>query len=202
MVGAYRQQEINCLKGLYLLFIVLSIGCTSSKKVDDSLRLPATLNKGDIVVRQGNGYFSSFFRKLGSHEKKYSHIGLIDKVGDSLFVIHIEASELTGQGEVLRESITAFLKDIDAYAFYANMLSASQQQAVVSQATAYYKAKVAFDLEFDSANDDKLYCSELVAMSINKALDSTVIRPTLQYKEVLFYGLDDIYNASIFQKIE
>lgn len=73
---------------------------------------------------------------------------------------------------------------------------------MVSQATAYYKAKVAFDLEFDSANDDKLYCSELVAMSINKALDSTVIRPTLQYKEVLFYGLDDIYNASIFQKIE
>lgn len=202
MVGTYRQQEINRLKGLYLLFIVLFIGCTSPKNVADTIPVPATLNKGDVVVRKGNGYFSSFFMKLGSQEKKYSHIGLIDKVGDSLFVIHIEASELTGQGEVLREPITAFLKDIETYAFYANMLSASQQQAVVSQATAYYKAKVAFDLEFDSANDEKLYCSELVAKSINKAIDSIIIQPTLQYKEVLFYGLDDIYNASIFKKIE
>lgn len=172
------------------------------KKRDSVVYSLQGIKAGDVVVRKGNGYFSNFFKELGSHEKKYSHIGLIETVEDSVYVIHIEANEFTGQGVVLREPIASFLNEINEYAFYSNSLDSIQRQAVIEQAKVYYDNKISFDLEFDATNDDKLYCSELVATSINKGINKQLIKPTLIYKGISFYGLDDIYNASLFRKIE
>lgn len=202
MVSTYGQKEVIYIRFLCLLFISLLVSCSSPLKTDTVVYPSVGLKEGDIVVRKGNGYFSNFFRELGSYEKKYSHIGLIAVVRDSVYVIHIEANELTGQGVVMKEPIASFLNEISEYAFFSNELDSIYRQSILIQAEEYYNHQISFDLEFDSTNDDKLYCSELVAMSINKGVGKQLIKPTLTYKNVYFYGLDDIYNASIFRTIE
>ncbi len=202
MVSTHGQKEISLTRVFCVVFIGLLISCSSPVKTDTVIYPSVDLKAGDIVVRKGNGYFSNFFKELGSRDKKYSHIGLIERVRDSVYVIHIEASELTGQGIVMKEPIGLFLNEISEYAFYSNTLDSISRQAILTQAKEYYKHQVSFDLEFDAANDDKLYCSELVAASINKGMGKQLIMPTLIYKNIQFYGLDDIYKASIFKKIE
>lgn len=70
------------------------------------------IRNGDIIYRHGNGFFSDYFRKSSNREQLYSHGGIITIDNNNVYVIHSEASELTGIGGVRKESLNAFLKDI------------------------------------------------------------------------------------------
>ena len=67
------------------------------------------------------------------------------------------------------------------------------KEKIVNEAELYYKDETKFDLNFDLTNDDEVYCSELVANSINKGFQKKVIRPNIIFNDKEFYGIDDIY---------
>lgn len=163
---------------------------------------PYSLQSGDLVCRLGNGYFSNYFRQYASKDQKYSHIGMIEVNHDSVFVIHTEASELTGVGFVKKESLTYFLEGISVFDFYRINANDTLKNKIIQKANNYYAKKIPFDLDFNSLEDDELYCTELVARCLNDAFDSAVVQPKLKLGHRMMYGLDDIYKHPMIQKIK
>lgn len=181
----------------YLIYFSISLllSCNNSPELIGSNKIinRDKLNTGTLVCRLGNGYFSDYFRKIGSKEKKYSHIGIISKENNTLYVYHSEASELTGVGLVKRETLDYFLSDIKVYDFFEFNYSDSIKKNLINNVKKYHSKKTAFDLNFDSFDDNELYCTELIATSINKTLNNKEITPSLKLNGIKIFSLDDIY---------
>lgn len=198
MESKYTKSKIALL---YFIFSLIS--CSSGKeKLSDTIGIDTNIfEHGDIVCRMGNGFFSNWFRNFASSEMLYSHVGIIEISNDSVFVIHTEASELTGIGFVKKEEIHLFLHNIHTWGLYRINAENLTKQKIVSNAYDYYLKKVPFDMDFDLTNDSKVYCTELIAYSINKAFKEDIIKPTLVYSNKVFYGIEDIYLNPAFSNI-
>lgn len=189
---------------LIILLLLLFLGCKEPQK-QESLRAIPNQNKienGYIVCRLGNGYFSKHFKKFASQEMIYSHIGIVSKENNDIYVYHSEASELSGVGHVKKETISSFLEDIEIYDFFQLKYPDSTKIKIINKVKTYYSKKTPFDLNFDSYNDNEVYCTELIAISINKALKKEVIKPTLSVYGKKLYALDDIYLNENIKKVE
>lgn len=152
-----------------------------------------------LIFRLGDGYFSDIFRRVSSREKRFSHSGILHRADERYKVYHIEANEFTGKGIVRDEPLESFIDHSREWALYAINAPDSMKAEIVKQARIFFESEIPFDLDFDLASDDKLYCSELVAKSINNAFGEELITPGLHIAGRYFYGLDDIYNHELFQ---
>lgn len=199
VIGWYIWKQRNkSILFLLLLFLFISCSQTEPSVVDVSVY---GLRSGDIVCRQGRGFFSKYFRKYASQEQRYSHIGIVEVERDSIFVIHTEASELTGIGFVKREPISEFLKHIAVFGFYRVDCTDSLRKKMIAKGREYYRKKIPFDMDFDASDDSKLYCTELVAKTLNDAFDSILIKPELQLGKRKFYSLDGIYQNKVCREL-
>ena len=162
---------------------------------------PKQLKNGHLICRLGNGYFSDYFRIYASKEAKYSHMGIVSIENDTTYVYHSEASELTGIGLVKKEPISLFLKNSKVYDFFELKYPDSIKSKVLKFVKSYHKAKTPFDLDFNSFDDKELYCTELIATSINKAVGKLEIKPNLILKGKKVFALDDIYLNKNVNKI-
>lgn len=190
------------LRNSFLILLLLGglLSCNHTQKTPPNIS-QYQLKSGDVVCRLGKGFFSNYFRKYASKDKKYSHIGIIEVKNDAVFVIHTEASELTGVGRVKRERIGDFLNGISVFDFYRVHANETIRKKIIANAKKYYHKKTPFDLDFNSFNDSEMYCTELVANVLNNAFDSIVIKPRLKLGNKKMYGLDDIYQNKTITKI-
>lgn len=184
-----------------LIVVLLFVSCDAEKEQSVNVKKYA-LRSGDIVCRLGNGFFSNYFRKYASKEQRYSHIGIVEVTGDTVFVIHTEASELTGIGYAKREPIADFVKGVTAFGCYRLQSDKELREKFVKKGKSYYLKHTAFDLDFDATDDAKVYCTELVATALNDAFDRKLIKPNLRLGDKYFYGLDAIYKNSLFSKLK
>lgn len=183
--------------------LLLFSSCSKRQEIKEinTIHYNNELFDGVLVCRLGNGYFSDYFRRYASIEKKFSHLGVISKENNVLYVYHSEASELTGVGFVKKETLKSFLKDIKIYEFYEFNYPDSTKNDIMNNVKNYYLSSTPFDLDFDSYNDDALYCTELVAVAINDALDKEVIKPSLMLGGKRLFSLDDIYLNTNLKKL-
>lgn len=200
-IGLYIWNLKN--KFLLILLSVIIFSCNQIQQENNNFNKDnfKKLVSGDLVCRLGNGYFSSYFKEYASTEKKFSHIGIVSEENDSLYVYHSEASELTGIGFVKRELLSSFLYEIKTFEFYKLNFNDSINYKIVEQVKHYYNIKVPFDMDFNSSNDKKLYCTELIAVSINMTLKDSIIKPTLKLNKRTLFALDDIYLNKNVKKI-
>ena len=198
-IGLYIWTLKNRL--LYVFLSLLFFGCNNSENTENIVLHQDELFTGNLICRLGNGYFSQYFKEYASTEKVFSHIGILSLENDKLFVYHSEASELTGVGYVKKESLTKFLNGIKTYEYYKLNFSDSISNQIIKTVKSYYNKKTPFDMDFDSESDDKLYCTELIASSINKTLNDSIIKPTLNLNGKKLYALDDIYLNEYVTKI-
>lgn len=195
----WRVRNREPLACCLILILLAAISCTGRGRTPEQQVLPVELNDNAyLIVRLGDGYFSNIFRRVSSEEKRYSHSGIIHRVGERYKVYHIEANELTGKGIVRDEPLESFVTHSEEWAIYAINAPDSVKTEIVRQARIFFERKIPFNLDFDLASDDKLYCSEMVAKSINNAFGKELISPGLHIAGRYFYGLDDIYLHHLF----
>lgn len=177
---------------IWLPFCLL-LSCSRGEKPSVNQHLDVSaLRQASLVCRAGNGFFSGFFRRYGSQAQRYSHIGILSIEQGQAFVYHAEASELTGVGSVRREPLSIFLDGIKTYAFYDMPYDSSAKENILDTVKAYHHRHTPFDLNFDNANDKEVYCTELIAVAINKVMKQAVILPSVHLHDRVLYGLDDV----------
>lgn len=178
-----------------LNFLFSCVNKDGEQKVGNGKKMPDTgfIQNGDVIYRYGNGFFSKHFRNFSRKEKIYSHAGVINIGNDSVFVIHSEADEFTGIGGVKRDGLNMFLNDASVWAVYRLKYPGPVRNKVADIALIYVRRNTPFDLKFDYTDDTSVYCTELVALCLNKAVGRTIVKPGSQLKEQLFYSVDDTY---------
>lgn len=193
------------LKNSFIVFLILFTILACNQKPPEKTRkviYTQDLHSGDLVLRLGNGFFSNYFKQYASSEKKFSHVGILSIDHNQVFVYHTEASELTGIGKVKKELLSDFLTDIEVYEFYRLQYPDSILNAILLKAQRYHASEIPFDTSFNSFDENELYCTELVANSINYACRDSVIKPTLVLNHQKIYALDDLYKHPNVYKIK
>ena len=118
------------------LLISDSKSLSSNNQHDESIKYNF-LENGDLVCRLGKGYFSNIFKEYASKDKVYSHIGIIINEKNTLYVIHSEASELTGIGGIKIEKLDDFLNEIEKFSFYRIKIDRSRKIRIVTKSKYY-----------------------------------------------------------------
>lgn len=183
-----------------VILISYSKSLSSKNQPDKSVKYDF-LENGDLVCRLGKGYFSNIFKEYASKDKLYSHIGIIINKKNTLYVIHSEASELTGVGGIKIEKLSEFLNEIDEFSFYRLKVDSIKKIKIVTKSKYYLENKLKFDLDFNSFDDNEMYCTEFIAKCINYGLEKEIVRPTVKLNSKLYYGLDDMYKNKIITKL-
>ena len=157
--------------------------------------ITAMLQTGDVALRRGRGPYSYILANLNQVDKTYSHCGLVVVEHGYPFVYHSIGGEDNPDERMRRDSATTFFtpqynSDI-AVARYP--FSLAEKKKLTTVVHDFYKARPKFDLEFDLATDDKLYCSEFIAKAIDRTMnDTTYIKKTYAYNRWCA-GIDALY---------
>ncbi len=153
------------------------------------------IHTGNVVLRAGIGPDSYMMAHMNQKDKTYSHCGLVSIEGGYPFVYHCLGGEDNPDNRLRRDSIQTFLDpehnrgmgvveyDIDNF----------HLRNLVGIVKGYYFARPKFDLKFDLATNDRLYCSEFVYKALDSAMtDSTYIVPTIAIG-IRFVAIDNLY---------
>ncbi len=138
----------------------------------------ANLKNGDLIFRWGQGLWSDIMRKYTTSDDRFSHIGVIVKNSDGVFVIHAEGDDLTGKGSVVKEPFEDFVKKSNRTGIYRLKNVSAEKFAKI----AFSKLGVPFDWKFDAENADALYCTELIYVSLKET------DPNIDLQKSILYG--------------
>lgn len=189
----------RCQK-IILFCLLFLVSCSDDTKTPRVI-INQSVENGDIVLRREEGFVSALFSSYASKAGVFSHIGIavVDSDGE-ISVLHCEMEETKEPSSVRIESIDNFLALADTFAVYRLEYPLEVRDEVVNKAMIRYARGARFDFDFNNSTDSLLYCTELVAKSINDALGDSVIQPTTIFLEKPCFSLDDLTTHCILIK--
>jgi hypothetical protein len=155
----------------------------------------ALLRDGDVALRMGKGADSYMLAHMNRKNTTYSHCGIVLLEHGYPFVYHSIGGEDNPDERLRRDSACLFFSQrhntgigIAHYEY-----SGDQMAALRRRVAWFYKARPKFDLKFDLATDDKLYCTEFVYKAMNQAVGDTTYIKTTTFLGHRFVGTDDLF---------
>jgi len=152
----------------------IKLRSNNSNQIQKSVLVLSKLNlqNGDLIFRRGTS-IESHIVLLTDQNSEYSHIGMIYKIKDKLFVIHTVPKENDADpGYIKLESVDEFLSNGKAarVAIYRLIQNSSENINIASKyAYECYLKKYCFDNSYDLVTDAQLYCTELIWKAYKKA---------------------------------
>lgn len=189
----------------FLLPVSVILGCaddsnighiTKSTSLPDSVlkerwkiitSLKDRIREGDLVLRCGNDFTSESLRDFSQQEKLYSHSGIALMTDGVLYVYSNMAGDLNPDEVMRRDAVDSFLTPVNniAAGVYRYDLSNDELEKLKTIILTHYNNKLQFDMNFDLATDDKMYCAEMIAKSIEQATGSRISIPKSMVNDAL-----------------
>jgi hypothetical protein len=147
----------------------------------DSLSaLLSGLQEGDIVLRAGNDVTSNMLRQLNLKDKRFSHCGIVFSESGAWWVYHSIGSESAPDQAIKKEPLMHYWNPEDNLAIgYAHLhISRQERTKLLHTADSLYRLQIPFDMQFDLKSDDRMYCTEMVAKSIQWSIPEAHLQPT------------------------
>lgn len=153
------------------------------------------IKSGDLITRTGNDFTSESLRSLNQRDRTYSHCGIASIEHDSVFVYHALGGDFNPDQKIRRDPIELFAepatnKGIGIFRF---LVPDSNRLQYAAQARNLFKKGIMFDMDFDLATDDRMYCAEYVYKVLVKASRNTLSFNHSYIKGFEFIGVDDIF---------
>lgn len=162
---------------------------------------PETWKSGDVLFLNGTSWRSRIVRWIEGADNDFSHVGIVMKRGESVWIIHADPEfGQDGHGQVVAEPWRAVLSPDRASGGAVYRLTDSNTYACESAcrtADEFAKAHVPFDHNFDLNTPDRLYCTELVWQSFQKA--GIDLRPQSMGK---YLFPSDLMSSSYLKRVE
>lgn len=187
-----RRQVVIRFSGLLFAFscsLLPAWGEENNKFAEHEIGL---IHSGDLICRLGNGIWSDHFKNISSLEKRFSHIGIIfiDEKSNT-WVIHASANDYTGVGRVAKEPLEQFIANAEEFAIYRIKGDETIGLRIAREALEFLDRP--FDSKFDLSSADRIYCSELIYLSVNRSAKSKIIQ-AFNYKGHLVVAIDNCYK--------
>jgi len=160
--------------------------------IDSAISL---LRSGNVVLRMGMGAQSQLLAQMNRGNKSYSHCGIVLVEKGYPFVYHCIGGEDNPDSRLRRDSATRFFSAAHnaAIAIVSYPIDTIKERNVVQE---FYHLRPRFDLQFDLATDDRLYCTEFVYKVLAKTTADTSYIPTTTVMGRRFIGTDNLYTNS------
>lgn len=162
------------------------------------------LQTGDLVVRQGNSFFSNALRKFSQRDQTYSHCGWIsrDSLG-RLWVYHAIGGTDNPDNSLRKDPLSLFCdaNTVNRFAIYHLALSPAQREEANTLAKKYYQERIQFDLQFDLSTDSTLYCSEFIFKILKQTTERADFISLSYLQGKTYVGVDDLYLHHKSKKI-
>jgi hypothetical protein len=161
--------------------------------VDSALRL---LKSGDLALRTGADVTSYMLRQMNLKDKAYSHCGIVMVEDGYPFVYHCIGGEDNPDSRLRRDSAALFFSPVsnERLGIARLDLRPAQVRQLQQIVRRYYAAAPPFDMDFDLATDDRLYCAEFVYKAIREAARDTAYFGTTRVLDRHYVGVDDLTN--------
>jgi hypothetical protein len=192
---------ISIIIAAILLIIAITMFRPHNVSVEKRImmeEIDSLLIDGDIICRLGNRIWSSYFCNLSPVDKRYSHLGIIRRINNKITVIHAEAGSSDGKSMVKETGLQDFLniaKSIGIYRFNNIRRNDISDEAVKL-------VNRPFDWNFDSNEEESVYCTELLFIIINHLsfnIDLSTIYLENLNREII--PLDSCYDSRYFSEI-
>ena len=188
-----------------LSIVLFIVGCSDSgakTKAKTSTSLPDSvlterweainiikdsIREGDLVVRCGNDITSESLRDFSQKEKLYSHSGIALMYNGHMLIYSNMAGDINPDEVMRRDDLDSFLTPVNniAAGVYRYDFSPEELNKLKSIVEAHYTNKLQFDMNFDLATDNKMYCAEMIAKSIQQATDNRILIPKSEVNDDL-----------------
>lgn len=158
-------------------------------------RLKPLLHPGDLVLRNGTDATSQATRKFNRKDTSFSHCGIIDVAGDTVWVYHAIGGSYNPSQTLKKELLDSFSKpgETDRIAVYRYALAREEQQLLMATVQAHYKNGLPFDLFFNFDTNDRMYCSEFVFKCVNKSMHGRLSPVVLRQRPPVYISIDDLF---------
>ncbi len=159
--------------------------------IDSALLL---LRDGDLVVRTGADAISVMLRQMNLRDKTYSHCGIVMIEDGYPFVYHSIGGEDNPDERLRRDSAAFFFSPIynERMGIARLDLTSTQIEELHVVVRRYYAARIPFDMDFDMATDDKLYCAEFVYKAIGESTKDSAYFGQSHLLDRHYVGVDNL----------
>src|SRR6476646_2524716 len=153
------------------------------------------VRQGDLIVRTGRDFTSEIMRQLSARDKTYSHCGIAAIEHDSVFVYHSIGGEWNPNQKLRRDPFEIFCNPFENRGFgvFRYKLSPRENTRLISVARKFYNRGIRFDMQFDLASDDRMYCSEFVYKAVEEASHNKILLSTTEVNQFKFVALDNLF---------
>lgn len=158
-------------------------------------RVAGQVSTGDLILRTGSDFTSEGLRSLNQRDKTYSHCGIASIEHDSLFVYHSLGGEWNPDQRIRRDPFEVFANPNSnrGIGVYRYSLSATEMKALLETVHQLYEGGIMFDMKFDLASDDHMYCAEFVFKSYLMATRGRLLFNISHIGKFAFVGVDDLF---------
>ena len=202
----HKPQELARPLLLLLLGLILceAVACSAHH---ERVAIPidtTSLRPGSLILRRGEGMLSTFFSKIASEGKLYSHCGIIDydSTGQRWVVWHAYQDSSLGADGIFCQSLDSFVMESEAVAIYPALaldsLGLQRMRAYIALHRPGGQYPKRFDSHFDLRDTTTLYCTEFVALAYCATeLPAYQVQPTGHNVAVsyTYYTLDDLIKT-------
>lgn len=176
----------NLSKFTGFIFIILFLFIFISRKeivsIDETDMLK--IEDFDIILSKGQSVQSRLISLFKLSMNDYSHIGIIIKENQRVFVLH-STPDGTNSNGIRFDDLNSFIDLSSANDFVIlryQKLSNNQQQKLRFELRKYMSIKAPFDYNFDNTEHKKIYCSELIWLifttsGLFKGTEFNVLKP-------------------------
>ena len=160
--------------------------------VKDSIR------EGDLVLRCGNDFISESLSDFSQKEKLYSHSGMALMDNGTMYIYSNMAGDINPDEIMRRDVVDSFITPVHnvAVGIYRYDITTTELEKLKTIIYTHYINKLQFDMNFDLTTDDKMYCAEMIAKSVEKATGKRIIFS----KSLITPGLKEKYLKKLLEK--
>ncbi|HEY9340137.1 MAG TPA: YiiX/YebB-like N1pC/P60 family cysteine hydrolase [Hanamia sp.] len=168
-------------------------------KINNALQLineaKKMVHSADLILRTGKDFTSDAMRKLSKYDKTYSHCGIASWENDTLFVYHALGGDFNPDQKIRRDPFYLFCNPYEnrGFGIFRYKLNKNQQRNTLHFARDYFSKGIMFDMQFNLATDDRMYCSEYVYKIIKKATAGVIPIHTTTLNKIVFVAVDNLF---------
>ena len=201
---------------LFLLLAFIAFACsdngdrTSAKEpapLPDSLlterwkvinAVKDSIREGDLILRCGNDFISESLSDFSQMEKLYSHSGVAIMDNGTMYIYSNMAGDINPDEIMRRDVVDSFITPVHniAIGIYRYDVITPELEKLKNIIRTHYINKLQFDMNFDLATDDKMYCAEMIAKSVERATGKRIVFS----KSLITPGLKEKYLKKLLEK--
>ena len=167
----------------------------ASAAIDSINQYTKLVKQGDLIVRTGKDFTSETMRLLSAKDQTYSHCGIASFEHDSLFVYHSIGGEWNPDQKLRRDPFDFFCNPFEnrGFGIFRYNLTRKEDAKLINIVHSLYARGVKFDMQFDLATDDRMYCSEFVYKVVERSSENKIVLPTTTIDSIKFVALDNLF---------